>query len=87
MTRLSDVRLSALTADSRRQLAGFTDQPTATLEVRGLELVSVLDELLARRRGDAGAAHALLDVAASSPDGHVRGRLRAIAEALLEVRS
>jgi hypothetical protein len=87
MPRVSDVRLSALAAQTRAQARGFTDPATATAEIRILELEALLDELLVRRMAAAGAAHALLDVATSSPDGHVRGRLRALAEALLEVRS
>jgi hypothetical protein len=48
--RLTDERLDALLAEAREWLSRFTDPPTATIEVRALEFVDVLEELVALRR-------------------------------------
>jgi hypothetical protein len=43
--RLTDERLDALLAEARAWLERFTDPPTATIEVRAIEFVELLDEL------------------------------------------
>jgi hypothetical protein len=48
--RLTDARLDALLAEAREWVQRFTDPPTATIELRALEVVAVLEELVARRR-------------------------------------
>lgn len=47
--RLTDPRLAGLRAQARAHLLSFTDPATATIEVRAVELVMVLEELAARR--------------------------------------
>jgi hypothetical protein len=53
--RLSDRRLEQMLAESREWLARFTDPPTATIELRAVEVIAALAELVERRRG---AGHA-----------------------------
>ncbi len=48
--RLSDERLAQLRVEVREWLQRFTDPPTATIELRAVEVVAALDELALRRR-------------------------------------
>lgn len=53
MKPLPSERLVELAREARERLAMFSDQATATLEIRGTDLVAVLAELLAVRRAAA----------------------------------
>lgn len=48
---LTQERLEAMVVETRQWLQQFTDPPTATIEMRALEVVAALEELVAWRRG------------------------------------
>lgn len=64
MKPLPPERLVELAREARERLAMFSDQATATLEIRGTELVAVLVELLAWRASSSATRAA----ATSAPD-------------------